>query len=324
MKWNIRELKTRSAGLVSENRAAVRRTALLYSGVIAALTLGSNGLSIYLESRIDATGGLDGVGLRSILQTIQQLLYDVNTYFGPFWSAGFLAAMIALVRGRAPEGRDLTEGFRRFFRVVGHMAFRFLVTVALGTAAANLGAVLFSMTPAGREFTRTMAPILAESSILNADGTVNLELIPQELLMSVAILVLLVLALFGLMYLYVSYQFRLSLYLVMDRPIGAVQAHFLSARLMRGHKWQMCRLDLSYWWYYLLLAAISLTAYLGPTLSMLALPLDPTVTYFAALAVYCALFMGLCIWKKSRVDASYVLACEVIANSGQEAAPAAE
>lgn len=324
MKWNIRELKLRSAGLVSEHHAAVRQTALLYSGVLAALTLGSNGLSIFLDSRIDATGGLDGMGLRSILQTIQQLLYYVNSYFDPFWSAGFLAAMMALVRGRAPESRDLTEGFRRFFRVVGHMAFRWLVTVALGVAAANVGGTLFSMTAAGREFSQAMMPILADPASINEYGLINLELVPQELLLSAVPLVLLVAALFGLMYLYMSYQFRLSLYLVMDRPIGAVQAHFESIRLMRGHKWQMCRLDLSYWWYYLLLAVTAMVANLGPVLSALPLPVDPMVVYFAALAVYCVLFMGLCIWKKSRVDATYVLACEAIAKAEQEETPADE
>jgi len=316
MKWNIRELKDRAAQLAAQNRSAVQRVVLLYCGVIAALTLGSSGLNLYLDSQIGTTGGLDGMGLRSILQTIQEILYYVNTYFSPFWSAGFLAAMIALVRGRAPENRDLAEGFRRFFRVLSHLAFRFMLVVMLLVASVNLGAVLFSLTPMGKDFAQAMAPVLEDPALIGADGMVNMELIPQELLLSAGLpMTLMVLAVFGGLYLLLSYQFRLSLYLVMDRPIGAVQAHFLSMRLMRGHKWQMLKLDLSWWWYYFLLVVVSLVGYLDLILPIfdLTLPVDSTVLYFVTLAAYCVLFTGLCLWKKCDVDASYVLAYEAIA-----------
>lgn len=323
MNWNIRQLKVRAAALAEENRSALRQLVLLYCGVLAALILGSNGLNLYLDSQIGTTGGLDGMGLRSVLQTIQEILVFVNMYFSPFWSAGFLFAMMAMVRGREPEKRDLVEGFRRFGRVLAHMAFRFLVMVMLGALAVNLGAVLFSLTPMGQEFAREMAPILENSALINADGTTNLQLIPQELLLRYGILLtVLVAAIFGLLYLCLSYRFRLSMYLVLDRPIGAVQAHFLSMRLMRGHKWQMFKMDLGYWWYYLLMLLVSAVGYLDTILVLagLPLPLDPMVMYFATLAVYSLLLTGLSLWKKPRVDASYVLAYECIAKAQFEEA----
>lgn len=323
MNWNIRQLKVRAAALAEENRSALRQLVLLYCGVLAALILGSNGLNLYLDSQIGTTGGLDGMGLRSVLQTIQEILVFVNMYFSPFWSAGFLFAMMAMVRGREPEKRDLVEGFRRFGRVLAHMAFRFLVMVMLGALAVNLGAVLFSLTPMGQEFAREMAPILENSALINADGTTNLQLIPQELLLRYGILLtVLVAAIFGLLYLCLSYRFRLSMYLVLDRPIGAVQAHFLSMRLMRGHKWQMFKMDLGYWWYYLLMLLVSAVGYLDAIMTMMGLPLpmDPTVMYFVTLAVYSLLLTGLSLWKKPRVDASYVLAYECIAKAQLEEA----
>lgn len=317
MNWNIRELKARAAALAAENRSAVRRLVLLYCGVVAALTLGSSGLNLYLDSQIGGTGGLTGLGTRSVLQTIQELLSYVNMYFGPFWSAGFLAAMIGMVRGRAPENRDLTEGFRRFFRILGHLAFRFLVVVLLGTVSMNLGAVLFIASPLGSGFTEAMEPILTDPNLFLADGSINMDLIPQDLLIRSGLpLTLIILAVFCLLYLYLGYHFRLSMYLVMDRPIGAVAAHFLSVRLMRGHKWQMLKMDLSYWWYYLLMLVIGVVGYLDVILSLLGLPLpmDPTVMFFLTLGAYCVLNMGLSLWQKARVDASYVLAYEHIAN----------
>lgn len=323
MNWNIRQLKDRAAALAEENRSALRQLVLLYCGVLAALILGSNGLNLYLDSQIGTTGGLDGMGLRSVLQTIQEILVFVNMYFSPFWSAGFLFAMMAMVRGREPEKRDLVEGFRRFGRVLAHMAFRFMLMVMLGVAAVNLGSVLFTMTPGGREFVQVITPLLEEPDLFNADGTVNLALIPQDMVRQATVpLAIIALILFCIGYLFVFYRFRLSMYLVLDGHIGAVQAHFLSMRLMRGHKWQMCKMDLGYWWYYLLMLLVSAVGYLDTILVLagLPLPLDPMVMYFATLAVYSLLLTGLSLWKKPRVDASYVLAYECIAKAQFEEA----
>ena len=279
MKWNIRELKARASALAEAHHPAVRRVVLLYCGVLAAMTLGSSGLSMYLDSRIGTTGGLDGMGLRSILQTVQEILLFANLYFGPFWSAGFLAAMIGLVRGRDPENRDLTEGFRRFGRILGHIACEWLISLGLAVAVGTLAGFLFA--GAG-------------------DPTVPL---------------LAAFALYAVWYGCLFYKFRLSLYLVMTQPVGAVQAHFLSAQLTQGHKWQLLRLDLSWWWYYVLLAAAVTVGDLNVLLSTLeiSVPLDPAVMPLGTLAVYSVLYLGLSLWKKCDVDASYVLAYEAIA-----------
>ena len=317
MNWNIRELKAQAAELAVRNRSAVRRLVLLYCGVIAALTLGSSGLNLYLDGQIGSTGGLDGIGMRSILQSIQEFLSYINMYFGYFWSAGFLCAMIGMVRGSSPVGRDLTAGFRRFFRILFHMAIRFLLAVVLGVAAMNLGSVLFILSPLGSGFTEAMTPILESPDLILADGTINMELIPQDLLLQSGVpMTCIILAVFGLLYLYMSYHFRLSLYLLMDRPIGALAAHCRSVRMMRGHKLKMFKMDLSYWWYYLLMVLIGVVGYLDVLLGMLGLPLpmDSTVMFFVTLAAYCVLNLGLSLWQKARVDASYVLAYEIIAS----------
>ena len=315
MKLNIRELRGRANALAAEHRPALRQLVLLYCGVIALLSLGSSGLNLYLDSQIGTTGGLDGMGLRSVLQTIQEILSLVNQFFGPFWSAGFLLAMIAMVQGDVPQSRMLTGGFSRFFPILGHMAFRFMVMIAVGVTAVNISAVVFSFTPLGRRFAEGMAPILEDPNLFLPDGTVNLELIPQELLVEAGLpLTALMLAVFGLIYLYLSYHFRLSMYLVVRDSVGAFRAHFLSLRLMRGHKWSLLKLDLSWWWYYLLTVLIGVVGYLDMILGMVGIPLpmDDTVMFFATMAAYCVLITALSLWKKCQVDASYVLAYEQI------------
>ena len=325
MKLNIRELKARAAALTAEHRSAARLLVLWYCGVTAVLTLGSNGLNLYLDSQIVSTGGLSGIGLRSILQTIQEIMTLVNQFFGPFWSAGFLLAMMGMVRGHAPHPRTLVEGFRRFFTVLGHMAFRFLLMVVTAITAVNLSAALFSLTPLGQRFSQEMTQVLSDPNFILPSGAVNMELIPQDLMLEAGLpLTGLVMALFGLLYLYICYPFRLSMYLMLRQPMGAIRAHFESLRLMRGHKWSMLKLDLSWWYYYLLTVLIGVVGYLDLIMGLLGLPLpmDETVMFFATMAAYCVLITALCLWKKCPMDASYVLAFEAIANpETEEAAP---
>ena len=321
MKLDLRRLRQQGAAIAGAHRADTRPLVLLFCGVIAVLSLGSNGLSLYLSEQIGGTGGLGGMGLRSVLQTAQEVLNLVNILFGPFWSAGFLFAMMAMVRGRTPEKRDLTEGFRRFPRILGWLAFEFLLVLALLMSAVNLAGLIFSFTEQGAAFAMELAPILSDPSIFAADGTLNLELLPMELMAPAALtLTLLTMAVFLPMYAFVSYGFRMSLYLVLDQPIGAVRAHFVSAQLLRGHKWELVKLDLSFWWYYLLLAAVSVVGYLDMVLELLgiAVPIDPMVMFFGTLAAYCVLYTLLCLWKKCPVDAAYVLAYESILHPEEE------
>lgn len=313
---NQRELRQRGAAAAAACPSENRRLVLLYCGVIALLTLGSNGLHLYLDSHIGDTGGLSGLGTRTVLQTVQELLGYINFFFTPFWTAGFLYAMLALVRGRTPGTADLLGGFRRFGRVLGHMAFQFLVLVALVVAAVNVATVIFSYTSLSVEFAEKMGPLLNDPGILTADGAVDLSKIPMDALLSATrpllILTGIVLAPPAI---WLSYCFRMSVYLVMERPISGVRAHFESMRLMRGHKWQMFRLDLSFWWYHLLGLLIAVVGYLDVILTMLGLPLpmDATGMFFLTLGAYCVLQTGLFLWKKCPVDAAYVLAYEAIA-----------
>lgn len=315
MTLDIRDLKARAAALAETNRAPARTLVLWFCGVLAALTLGSNGLNLYLDSQIGNTGGLEGIGMRSLLQTVQTILSYINQFFGPFWTAGFLAAMLAMVRGIRPKPRDLTEGFRRPLRILGYVAFEAAAALLLLVAVVNLSSILFTLSPMGADFAENMAPLLLDAEALTPEGLLNQELISLDALIA-SLLPMFVIT--GVLYLplfaVMAYGFRLALYLVMDRGIGAIPAHFLSLRLMRGHKLQMLRLDLSWWWYYLLGAVCYAVAYLPTVLLLLGvgLPMDYTAMLFVSLAVYCGLYTLLCLWRKPMVDASYVLAYEAL------------
>lgn len=313
---NPSALRARGAAAAEGCRSQSRRLVLIYCGVIALLTLGSNGLHWLLDSHIGGTGGLSGLGMRSVLQTVQELLTYINLFFGPFWSAGFLYAMLSMVRGQAPGTGDLLAGFRRFGRVLAHTAFQFLVMVTLVMAVVNVAAVIFSVTPLSADYAEKMSLLLNDPAVLGADGLVDLSKVPMDAMLSAMLPMLVIaLALLAPVGIWLSYGFRMSLYLVMERPISGARAYFESMRLMRGHKWQLFRLDLSFWWYHGLGLLISMVGYLDAILTLLGIPLpmDATGMFFLTLGAYCVLQTGLYLWKKCQVDAAYVLAYEAIA-----------
>ena len=311
---NTRELKYRGAAVADRFRPETGKLVLLYCGVMALLGLGSNGLNLYLNSQISQTGGLGGLGMRSMLQTIQSVLNYVNIFFGPFWSAGFLLAMLGMVRGSAPRADDLTGGFRRFGRIFSGMIFQLMVTILLVVGAANVASILFSMTPTGMRFAELMQQLASDPGFVTGD--INLELVPlEELFQGLSWLLGLTMVLFLPFHIRISYSFRMATYLMVERPIGGFQAHFESIRLMRGHKWQIFKLDLSYWWYYVLGLLIAAVGYLDVILGLagVVVPVNEMVLFFGTLAAYFVLLTGLYLWKKCEVDAAYVLAFEEIA-----------
>ena len=151
----------------------------------------------------------------------------------------------------------------------------------------------------------------------------NLALLPAEALAEAMIpMLVLVLVIFVPLYTWLSYGFRLALYLVMDDAASGVQAHFVSLRLMRGYKWQMLKLDLSFWWYYALLGLTAVVGYLDLILALLGIsvPIDATVLYFVTMGAYCLMQIALALWKKCPVDAAYALAWEAIVHPEPEQA----
>lgn len=309
-------LRARGAAAAEGCRIETRRLVLIYCGVIALLTLGSNGLHLYLDSHIGSTGGLSGMGMRSALETIQTVLGYINLFFGPFWTAGFLYAMLVMVRGQEPGTGDLMEGFRRFGRVLGQLAFQFLIMMVVVIAVVNVAAVIFTFTPMMADFVEKMEPLLSDPEVFSADGQLDLSRIPMETLLSASMPLLILTAVLLIpVWIWLTYSLRMALYLVMVWPIGGIRACIESMRLMRGHRWQMFRLDLSFWWYHGLGVLIGMVVYLDVILAMLGIPLpmDATMMYFLALCAYCVLQTGLFLWKKCQVDATYVLAYEAIA-----------
>ena len=313
---NPKQLKNAALHRISQSESDPRRLVLIHTGVIVVLNVLVSGLNLYLNQQIDTTGGLSGLGMRSILETIQTLLGYFSTFFTPFWAAGFLHAMIRVTRGQEGQPKDLLLGFQRFGRIMSHTLWQILIYSTACIAVMYVVCNLFILTPMAADFLAILEPALESPNILLPDGTLNLEALPMDSLMVTMIPLFIMYAAVLIPFLiFTNCQFRMSLFLLVEgMERGAMGSFFVSIKLMKGHKWQMFKLDLSFWWYYLAEALLMLVLYLDLLLPMLgvALPFNETVAFFLALILYGALELGFHYWKKAEVDVTYAGAYEAI------------
>lgn len=304
-----RGLKAQTRDRLRDNGSKARQLVLIHTGIVVLLSLIGSGLNIFLDNQIGSTGGLSGLGTRSILQTLQTMIQYATTLFSPFWAAGFLTVAMIWASDRRPETKDLLYGFRRFSSVLSYELMLGLITFFLMMGTGYASGLVFSLTPFADTLVDLIQPIVES-------GNLDISLIPLDQLASAY-------TPFFLMWLAVLipvltvflYSLRLSMYLLLDHPnMGAMRAMATSAVAMRGRKLQFFQLDLSFWWYYALEFLLVIICYLDVILPLfgISLPLDPTAGFFLFLALYGVLQLALHLWKKPEVEVTYALAYRFI------------
>ena len=308
MTLHITELR-RQAGQRLEKVQSPKRLVLIHTAVALGATLLVTGLNWLLSKQIAGTGGLSGIGLRSVLATIQSLLELAVSVCLPFWEIGLLFAVLSWVDGKNAGVPHLLQGFRRLGAVLAMRLLRGGLFLALGIAIMNLSAIVFMLTPFSAPFLEYLEPIVQEAT---TPEQVQALLTP-ELVAEAAEMTLPLLVIFSVLYLAaaipVFYRLRFADFGVMEGK-GAVRALVQSARLTQGSTLQLMKLDLSFWWYYLLLGlcvAVSVGDTLLPGLGI-ALPFSQDAGFFLfyVLGTVC---QGVLLWQCcGQVNTTYALA----------------
>lgn len=304
-----RGLKQQSQERLRGMESDARRLVLIHTGVIVLLSLLSSGLNMYLDYQIGDTGGLSGLGARSFLQTLQTVLQYAITLFTPFWSAGFLWVSLRFANGQRPGEKDLLSGFKRFSSILSYQILLMLLYFALAMACAYITSILYSMTSFADPVAELLEPMVAS-------GSIDMSAIPAEALLSAYVPMLVIYCVVLLPVLvFFTYSLRLSEYFIMDQTrMSGMRALRSSMQAMRGHRFQMFKLDLSFWWFYLLEGILMVVCYLDVLLPLfgIALPFNEVVAYFVCLILYCVLELLLHLWKKPQIDVTYALAYQSI------------
>lgn len=310
------QLRARAGAALSEAAYSPGKLALIHTGTAVALSLILTVLNYILSEQISGTGGLSGMGLRSVLSTAQTVLSILSIAVMPFWELGFVYAALRMARREQTEPGNLLQGFRRFGPALRLTLLQGLIYLAIVILCINISSGIFVMTPFSQPLLEVMETMSAETVTMEAlMAEASGALIPfycifAVLLAAIAIPVL--------------YRFRLAQYLIVDEPkLGALAALGTSHRLMRYNRWAMFRLDLSFWWFYALQLLSSVLAYGDVLASALGirLPVSDNAAFFGFYVLHCV-SQPLIAWRfASPVAVTYATAFEVLQEMQKDAEP---
>jgi uncharacterized membrane protein len=111
------------------------------------------------------------------------------------------------------------------------------------------------------------------------------------------------------------YSFRMVNYVIIDKPgMGALMAMRESKKMMRGHRLQLLKLDVSLWQYYLASGLAMVICYGDALLPMLGveLPVSETVAFFGFYALYMAASFCVHYFLRNRAEVCYGLAYDAV------------
>lgn len=307
--FNHRLIKEQARQCLEQDRWAYRKTVLLHSGITAAVLVLVALLDLVLSYAVSHTGGLSGIGTRTILETARSVLSTASNILLPFWSVGILYTSIRTARRQTVDGRMLTRGFQRFGPILRYFLLWMLIFVGLAMVCANATMVLTMFLPASQ----LLSSMMAQTDIGDATdyGELFADFSTEEMLQAILPAMCIFLILYCIVLIYLHYRLRMSQYLLVDEPrMGALASFMLSNRMTKGYKRTLFRLDLSFWWYYLLTAVISLTVYAPEILSLfgITLPMSAEITNLLFYLVYTLLSLALSWWAGAYVQTSYAQA----------------
>ena len=280
------------------------RVILIHTGAILLLSLLLTVADYLLNKQISTTGGLSGMGLRSILATVQSMLRLTQAVIIPFWQIGYTCYTLKVAQQQSAGTSDLFEGFRRFGAVLRLKALLAGIVIVLAIASTYASSFLFALTPWAAPMMQKMQTLLAtnpdEQMLWDAMVTMAQEMtVPIMIIFSLCFLT-------GGIFLF--FRFRLAELWLMDHPQrGALAALFNSHKLMKGSWKALLRVDLSFWWFYLLELLLTALCFGDVVLGFMGIEMttDAFGSYILFFGLYLCGQMMLYWWKRNEVAVTY-------------------
>ena len=302
---NIFEIKQEAIRRLERNSNATRLIAL-HSGIPAIISLALTLISYLLSRQIEGTGGLGGMGLRSTLEAVQQFLQLGSTAFSVFWAMGIVQITLCWAQGREAGPSDLLAGFRHWGVVLRAALLKGCLFLGGAILAGQISSIVFSMTPWFEGADVMIEQILTDPNYIPPEGE----------LMSVALRYMpFLIGALAIFLIPLFYRLRMMDYVIMTHPeAGAAFALRMSRVLMRRNCFKLLRLDLSFWWFYLLEVVTALVFYgdLVVQLAGIDLGVSGDLLLFVCCAAGLALQFGLYVWRQGRVVTTYALFYETL------------
>lgn len=319
-----RGLKQEAQRLLNASGKQAQRLVLIHTAVALGVSALLTVINFILTRQIDGTGGLAGMGTRSVLSTAQSVLELAAMIVMPFWQVGLLKSILLLVRSEDAQPASLLEGLRRFGPVLRLNLLRGALFAGIGMFCVYFAAGIFMMTPWSAPLVAAMEPLMTQTDLSYEEAMTIME--AMEPVMETATLPLMLIfgALLALFAVPIFYRLRMADYLILDESgTGALAAMGQSMRLMRRKGTALFSLDLSFWWFYaleILTACVGYGDVLLPQMGV-ALPVSEDAAFFLFFFLHIVCQLGLYLFAKAKVEMTYGVFYENLEKT--PAAPAA-
>lgn len=282
-----------------------RRMILFHTGIVLLVSLVTTFVDFLLQQAIDNTGGLGGMTTRSILSTAQSVMFLAQAVALPFWQMGYTFYALQVARGKDTEYRTFSEGFRRWGPVLRLTIFTGIIYLAVAMFCTYVSSFLFMMSPWGAS---VMEPLYELSTGAEIDEEALEQVVNAISADAMLPILLIFIPCFLLLCAPFFYRYRMAAFWLLDHPQGgALAAMHNSRKMMQGNRKSLFRLDLQFWWFYLLDGLITLICYGDLLLEKLgvSLPFSSNLAYFLFFAIYLVCQLGLYCWRRNEVSVTY-------------------
>lgn len=315
---NIPTLKADAALALRKGREP-QKVVLAFAGIMTLVAAGLTVLSFWLSQQLDNAGGLSNLGTRTMLSTAQMMLPLVQMAVLMSLELGYQHAMLRISRRQYADHTDLKVGFRKLFPLLRLTLLQSVVYFSIGLLTYQVAMILYTFSPWAGQMMDLILP-LAESGMVNPADLMNDAFLTQAAPLVIPMFLLWAVLLLAVM-IPIGYRLRFSQYALLDDSRGsALKAINASAKMTRGNCRKLFRLDLSFWWYYLVTILVSLLGYLDTLLPMfgIQLPLNGTVIFFLCYGLYLAANFAAVYFLRNGVECTYIMAYESLCEKPQD------
>ena len=306
---NHREINQFAAQRLQDSPSQ-QKIVVIYAALALGLTALVTVLSHVLGLQIDNFGGLSNMGKRTMLSSMQTMLPIAQSLLHMCLDLGYVAAMLRISRGMYTSPQTLRLGFDRFWLLLRCgicKALRYLLILFVSIYA---GVMIFMLLPISQPAMEVLNPYLAQMSALSGELVLD-EAAYVQFAQAVWPAYLICGVLFGLIAIPLWYSYRLTTYLVIDKPgLPALLVLRESKQMMRNNRLSLLKLDLGFWWFYLVQLLASAVCYGDVILPLLGmeLPGSGDLWYLAFMVFYYVIEFSVIYFLRSRVEVSYALA----------------
>ncbi len=285
------------------NNRDIRRILLLSTAVMVLFEVCLTVMNIALNKLYANAVGLDGLQTRAMLETARLVVQELGAFLLPFWQIAVIRVAISKHRSQPVDAGLLTFGFRRFGPVLGLNLLMGFVLMAAAVACTQVASILYTQTDRGRE----LGLYLVEQMPANGDIFAAIEQIPVEELLSRMAPVFVVAAVLGLPAVYFVWcRFRMAKYLVMDDvKTRAFPAMIRSFVLTKRQFWNLLRLDLRLWWYYVAQALVLALGFLDLLLPLVGVKADPGILTYVMLTARSVARLAVAWFLQHKAELAY-------------------